>query len=109
MSISCPVQTAGCPSRPDGALVVVVAAQVVVERFQRAPVFAKGLMGEPWPPQTIIWSVPSMRVNTAECAARAVGTSTIEIGDQLSARTTNPVIRKTKHKSIRRITMKTFL
>src|SRR4029453_7714749 len=109
MSISCPVQTAGWPWRPDGALVVVVAAQGLVERFQRAPVLAKGVVGESCQPQTIIWSVPSMRVNTAECAARVVGASTIEIGDQLSARTTNPVIRKTKHKSIRRITMKTFL
>src|SRR6266480_6235454 len=109
MSISCPVQTAGCPSRPEGALVVVVAAQTFVERFQRAPVLAKGVIGESCPPQTIIWSVPSMRVNTAECAARAVGTSTIEIGDQLSARTIDPVIIKTKQNSIRRITMKTFL
>src|SRR6266480_491041 len=109
MSISCPVQTAGWPSRPDGALVVVVTAQTFVERFQRAPVLAKGVIGESCPPQTIIWSVPSMRVNTAECAAREVGAFTIEIGDQLSARTTDPVIRKTKHNSIRRITIKTFL
>src|SRR5439155_23809503 len=105
MSISCPVQTAGWPSRPDGALVVVVAAQTFVERFQRAPVLAKGVIGESCPPQTIIWSVPSMRVNTAECAARAVGTSTIEIVDQLSARTTDLVITKPKPESPRRITM----
>src|SRR5205823_1927212 len=109
MSISCPVQTAGCPSRPDGALVVVVAARTFVERYQRAPGLAKGVIGESCAPQTIIWSVPSMRVNTAECAARAVGSSTIEIGDQLSARTTDPVITKTTHNRIRRITMKTFL
>src|SRR5947207_11987075 len=108
MSISCPVQTAGWPSRPDGALVVVVAAQTFVERFQRAPVLAKGVMGESCPPQTIIWSVPSMRVNTAECAARAVGASTVEIGDQLSARTSDPIIDKKKHNSIRRITIKKF-
>src|SRR5881396_2063206 len=63
-------------------------------------------MGESCPPQTIIWSVPSMRVNTAECAARAVGASTIEIGDQLSARSTDPVIKKAKHNSIRQITIK---
>src|SRR5216117_4080369 len=106
MSISCPVQTAGWPSRPDGALVVVVAAQVLVERFQRPPVLAKGIIGESCPPQTIIWSVPSMRVKTAECAARAVGASTIEIGDQLSARSTDPVIKKAKHNSIRQITVK---
>src|SRR5438876_7402185 len=106
MCISCPVQTAGWPSRPDGALVVVVAAQTFVERFQRAPVLAKGTIGESCPPQTIIWSVPSMRVNTAECAARAVGAFTIEIGDQLSARTTDPVIIKTKQNNIRRITIK---
>src|SRR5206468_11296738 len=81
-------------------------AQVLVERFQRAPVLAKGIMGESCPPQTIIWSVPSIRVKTAECAARAVGASTVEIGDQLSARTTDPVINKTKHNSIRRITIK---
>ena len=106
MSISCPVQTAGWPSRPAGALVVVVAAQVLVERFQRAPVSAKGTIGESCPPQTIIWSVTSMRVNTAECAARAVGASTIEIGDQLSAKTNDPVINKIKPNSIRRMTIK---
>jgi len=50
----------------------------------------EGTIGESCPPQTIIWSVTSMRVNTAECAARAVGASTIEIGDQLSAKTTTP-------------------
>src|SRR5215469_8423867 len=105
MTISCPVQTAGWPSRPDGALVVVVAAHVLVERFQRAPVSANGTIGESCPPQIIIWSVPSMRVNTAECAARAVGAFTIEIGDQLSARTTDPVVNKTKHNSICRITI----
>src|SRR5437773_3411851 len=109
MSISCPVQTAGCPSRPEGALVVVVAAQTFVERFQRPPVLAKGIIGESCPPQTIIWSVPSMRVKTAECAARAVGTSTIEIDDQLSARTADPVINKTKHNSARLITIKPLL
>src|SRR5712691_4439163 len=103
MSISCPVQTAGWPSRPDGALVVVVAAQVLLERFQRPPVLAKGIIGESCPPQTIIWSVPSMRVNTAECAARAVGASTIEIGDQLSARMAGASINEAKHKTIRRI------
>src|SRR5207249_912565 len=106
MSISWPVQTAGWPSRPDGALVVVVAAQVLVERFQRAPVLAKGTIGESCPPQTIIWSVPSMRVNTAECAARGVGVFTVEIGDQLSARITDPVITKTKPTNIRRIIIK---
>src|SRR2546427_154164 len=52
--ISCPVHTAGWPSRPDGALVVVVAVHTLDKRFQRAPVLAKGSIGESWPPQTIM-------------------------------------------------------
>jgi hypothetical protein len=50
-----------------------------------------------------------MRVKTAECAARAVGTSTVEIGDQLSARTTDPVIKKTKQGTIRLIIIRNLL
>src|SRR6266704_3163229 len=106
--ISCPVHTAGWPSRPDGASTVVVASHRFAERFQRAPVLAKGTEGESWPPQTIIWSVPSMRVNTAECAVRAVGAFTTDIGDQLSARTADAIINGTKqYSTIRRIIIRT--
>src|SRR5438477_9625177 len=103
MIISCPVHTAGWPSRPVGTLVVVVAVHWLVERFQRPPVSAKGTMSESWPPQTIIWSVPSMRVKIPDCAVRAVGAFATEIGVQLSAKTADASINGAKHSTILRI------
>jgi hypothetical protein len=75
---------------------VVVAVQLLVERFQRPPVLANGSLSESWPPQTNIWSVTSMRVKTAECAVRAVGAFTTEIGDQPSARAAEAMTRSAR-------------
>jgi hypothetical protein len=50
--ISLPVQTAVCPARTEGALVIVVAVQVFAPGLYLPPVFR----GKPLlPPQTIIW------------------------------------------------------
>ena len=78
---------------------MVVAVHLLVERFQRPPVLANGRVPESWPPQTIIWSVTSMRVKTAECAVRAVGAFTTEIGDQLSAKTDETIRKGARQKT----------
>src|SRR5262249_40203344 len=62
---------------------------------------ANGVIGESWPPQTIIWSVPSIRVKTADCAVRAVGTLITEMGAQLSAKTADAISNKAKHETKR--------
>src|SRR6478735_5155145 len=62
--ISLPVQTAVCPARIEGALVVAVAVQVFVPGLYFPPVFR----GKPLlPPHTII----SLPVQTAALARRA--------------------------------------
>ena len=76
--ISLPVQTAVCPVRASGALVVLVAVQVSVLGLYRPPVLKK-LMLSP-PPQTII----SLPVQTAVCPARARGALVVLVAVQVS-------------------------
>jgi hypothetical protein len=67
-----------------------VGVQRSVARFHTPPVFANGVVPESCPPHTIIWSVPSMRVKTAECAVRALGAPSTAMGAQLSACAAQP-------------------
>jgi hypothetical protein len=90
-----------------GALSVVVIAHLFVDLFQSPPVSANGTIEESWPPQTIIWSVPSIRVKMAECAVRAVGVLLLDIGVQLSPKTV-AIRAKGSRKRNRRMIIKAF-
>src|SRR6476646_7178908 len=79
MIISLPVQTALCPNRAVGALVVLVAVQLSVLGLYLPPVF-KGPIKGPSPPQTII----SLPVQTALCPSRAEGALVVLVAVQLS-------------------------
>ena len=75
--ISLPVQTAVCPARAPGALVVLVAVQVSVLGLYLPPVFKTP---KPFtPPQTII----SLPVQTAVWSVRASGALVVLVAVQV--------------------------
>ena len=67
--ISLPVQTAVCPARADGALIVLTGTHASVTGLYLDPVFSDLMLFEFMPPQTII----SLPVQIALCAARPKG------------------------------------
>ncbi len=76
--ISLPVQTAVCRYRPKGALVVLVAAQVLVLGLYLPPVFKRLLSS--YPPQTII----SLPIQTVVCWYRASGALVVLVAAHVS-------------------------
>src|SRR5215468_5023788 len=77
--ISLPVDTAVCPSRAEGALVVLVAVQLSVPGLYLPPVLKTWNGEETCPPQTII----SLPVHTAVCPPRPSGALVILVAVQL--------------------------
>src|SRR6266403_1756120 len=75
--ISLPVHTAVCVSRPEGALEVLVLAQLSVLGLYLLPVFKK--LTPLYPPQMII----SLPVHTAVCPYRAEGALVVLVALQL--------------------------
>src|SRR5439155_20789070 len=78
-TISLPVQTAVCPPRPSGAVVVLVAAQLSVLGLYLPPVFKYWRLSS-CPPQMII----SLPVQTAVCPNRAAGALVVLVAVQVS-------------------------
>src|SRR6266566_3607538 len=76
-TIILPVHTAVCACRPEGALVVLVAVQLLVLGLYLPPVFRKLLLTAP--PQTII----SLPVHTAVCSTPAEGALVVLVAVQL--------------------------
>src|SRR5438128_2246522 len=77
--ISLPVHTAVWANLPEGALVVLVAVQLLMLGSYVAPVLIQ-LLCPPIPPQTII----SLPVHTAVCWSRASGALVVLVPVQLS-------------------------